>query len=108
MYNVVDEAAKTVTQLEEQLAKARATLAAKEALTPTQRLAEAMHEHLCFAKPHCEWRAEFAYNERPEGYLAYEHTLFEEKATKVLALVGNLEDALTVLKVMTTQYDHFN
>lgn len=107
MYNVVDEAAQTVTELEDQLRAARATLAAKEALTPTQRLAEAMHEHLCFAKAHngCEWRAEFAYNERPEGYLAYEHTLFEEKAAKVLALVGNFEDTLLILKTMTTQYE---
>jgi hypothetical protein len=111
MYDVVDNAAKTVAELQTQLDEAQAVLDAKQALTPVQRLAEAMHEQLCFAKRPggggCYWQGEYAYNQRPERFRAEEHQQWENKAQRIFDIAGNYENAMTVLQVMTDQYADF-
>lgn len=113
MIDVVDAAAKTVAELESRLDEARAVLAAKKSLTPTQRFAEALHEKLCFRKNRagddCYWRSEFAYNERPTGFRAEEHQQWENKAKRVMTAVnGDYDIAMEVLDVITNEYEDFD
>jgi hypothetical protein len=107
MLTVIDEAARKVAELETQLAEARANLNDKEALTPTQVLAEAMHNKLCFEKAtgECYWRGEYAYNKVPEGFHAWEHDKWENKARKILAIVGTMENAFAILDTLTARYE---
>jgi hypothetical protein len=111
MFDVVLDATTEVTKLEAQLAEARANLAKKEALTPAQRLAEAIHEAKggTDGHPDCYWRGEFAYNETPEGFHAWEHERFLGKAEKVLALVNNdLAAALKIVGIITRDDTYFD
>lgn len=101
-HDVVAIAENDVAKLEEQLRAAQDVLAEKNALTPVQRLAEALHEKFCLHDhagfKGCEWRS---VNGFAEPFVTYERRQWLKKAEAIIDTTGSYENGLAILDILT-------